>query len=118
MNNVLVAMLGVSVPIFITAIVFMFVYQHRKMLHKERLLMIEKGIAPAGEGLQEMPHPIQRKRMLTNGITTAAIGLALLLGLGTMGRGPHLLGGLIPLAVGLGQIISYLVTTEDSKSGE
>ena len=84
------------------------------MLHKERLLMIEKGIVPSGEGLQEIPHPAQRKRMLNNGITTAAIGSALLLVLNTTGYGPHL-GGLIPLAVGLGQIISYLATAEDDK---
>jgi hypothetical protein len=115
MDRVLVTLLGVSVPIVITAIVFIYVYQHRKMLHKERLVMIEKGIAPAGEAFQEVPYPIQRKRMLTNGITTAAIGLALVIGLRTMGYGPFLLGGLIPLAVGLGQIISYLVTADDDK---
>ncbi len=46
---------------------------------------------------------------LQGGVTTAAVGLALLLGLATLGFGPWLIGGLIPLFVGLVQILFALL---------
>ena len=41
---------------------------------------------------------------------TATSGLALFLGLSTLGRGVWLLGGLLPLFVGLGMVLIYFLT--------
>jgi hypothetical protein len=56
------------------------------------------------------------QRQLRRGITVALIGFALLLGLSTIGPlsgigpvGPWLLGGLVPLFVGIAQIISAVL---------
>jgi hypothetical protein len=49
---------------------------------------------------------------LRKGITVTLIGLALLIGLGTIGHGatgPWLLGGLIPMFVGIAQIINAVL---------
>jgi hypothetical protein len=59
------------------------------------------------------------QRILRKGMVLAAVGLALTIGLGFIGTfvdphrytfGPWLLGGLIPLFIGLAQIVSALMT--------
>lgn len=112
----MIPLAGMMVPVLIVGIVFFFIYQQRRFLHQERLAMIEKGLAPDSlKEMAELPMHIPTSRSLTHGVVTAAIGLALLLGLGTIGWGPWLLGGLIPLAVGIGIVISYLITPGKSK---
>jgi hypothetical protein len=109
----IIALTAIAMPVLIIAIVMWYVYQNRRLLHQERMAMIEKGLSP-----QDMPEDkpqISRHKQLTDGIITSAVGLALLLGLGTIGFGPWLLGGLIPLAIGLGQIIGYLTTMPPKK---
>ena len=113
MESWLVPLAAMVVPVAIVAIVFRYVLEQRKMLHQERLAMIEKHMMP--EDLKEPSDyltPYSRARTLHNGVITTGIGLALLVGLGSMGRGPWLLGGLIPLAVGLGHLITYAATSE------
>ena len=100
--------------------------------------MIRRGIHPGGAGVPPPPgwhpgrmsppppnmagnvpppgpayHPdfdnAYAQRQLRRGIQVACIGLALLIGLGTIGDhhyGPWLLGGLVPLFVGIGQIVN------------
>jgi hypothetical protein len=118
-EDILVPIVAMAVPICVVAIVFFYKYQHRKFLHEERLAMIEKGLAPEDmKELAEVPITYPRNRSLYGGITTTAVGLALLLGLGTIGYGPWLLGGLIPLAVGIGSIIAYVATPGEQKKND
>jgi hypothetical protein len=101
--------------------------------HQERMAMISRGLAPGpGHGApppppggwyqQPPPPPMSGKpgrypgyedyyyaqNQLRKGIQVAFIGLALLVGLGTgLGfHGPWILGGLIPLFVGIAQIVN------------
>ncbi len=110
---------------------------HRWWSHQERLEMIRRGITPPldpraarrAERVGYDPFAYSRPgapvyapndatafypdRMLRKGVTIAMIGLALLIGLSFInpGRpGPWLLGGLIPLFVGLAQIILALMS--------
>ncbi len=111
---------------------------HRWWSHQERLEMIRRGITPpldpraarraeragynpfvysgstappyAGTDPSSGQYP---DRVLRKGVTISMIGLALLIGLSFIdpGRpGPWLLGGLIPLFVGLAQIILALMS--------
>ena len=107
---------------------------NRTFAHQERIEMIKRGIAPppdprtarrmAREGYD--PSSFTQRgmaaydqngyypdRMLRKGVTIAMIGMALLIGLSfiDVGRpGPWLLGGLIPLFIGLAQIILALMS--------
>jgi len=116
-----VPIIAILTPVLIVGIVFYFKLQTQKMVHQERLSMIEKGIRPADiqpEQLTEalnLPAPAQRN--LTSGIITTLVGLAILVGLSSIGRGPWLLGGLIPMAVGIGQVIGYVVAQPKSGNG-
>jgi len=48
--------------------------------------------------------------VLWGGVITTMSGLALLLGLATLGIGAWLLAGLLPLFVGLGMVLIYFMT--------
>ncbi|HZZ66459.1 MAG TPA: DUF6249 domain-containing protein [Candidatus Baltobacteraceae bacterium] len=101
---------------------------HRYFAHQERMAMIQRGLTPppdtrwAARAARQgwyAPNPAAAgydpyvyaewyaQRSLRKGITTAMIGFALLIGLswGLGPSGPWLLGGLIPLFVGIAQII-------------
>ncbi len=98
--------------LFLACIVFV-----RYLDHRERMSMIERGLVPP-------PHGALRQRrgsaVLRGGLITTAVGVAVTIGLYTMGyllpvpfsavpgrAGPWLLPGLIPTAVGLALIASY-----------
>ncbi len=112
---------------------------HRWWSHQERLEMIKRGMTPpppppdpraarraerAGYdpfaySRMAQPYgaadqsPLYPDRVLRKGVTVAMIGLALLIGLSFIDPGhpgPWLLGGLIPLFVGLAQIILALMS--------
>jgi hypothetical protein len=103
---------------------------HRWWSHQERLEMIRRGMPPidprearraaragydpfaysrqGAPGYSNDATALYPDRMLRKGVTVAMIGLALLIGLSFIRPGtpgPWLLGGLIPLFVGLAQII-------------
>ncbi len=70
-----------------------------------RLTLILLDPAPLFSGRSE-----QRDRAwLQSGLTACAIGLALLIALGTLGFGPWLLAGTVPLGVGLGRLSAYVL---------
>lgn len=118
---------GVVAILVIFGMPIAYLIAHRYFAHQERMAMIARGITPppdarwakrAGSWYGTMPtgapgyDPFayaewQANRSLRKGITTAMIGFALLVGLSmSLGpRGPWLLGGLIPLFVGIAQII-------------
>jgi hypothetical protein len=104
----------------------------RAMQHRERMEMLRRGIMPPPGQFKKTwsvsapppqpahaPPPRQSgdedaQAMLRKGIVVAAVGVALTIGLGFIGTlvdpphytyGPWLLGGLIPLFVGVAQIV-------------
>lgn len=96
-------------------IIFGFLAFLRYMNYKETLALAEKGLTrperKAGDGL------------LRWGIVMTAIGLALTLALYPLGYsagydyplhiGPWMLGGLVPLFLGLGLILLYVLTRKN-----
>jgi hypothetical protein len=106
----------------------------RYMQHRERMEMIKRGMPPpVGPAAQfaraaatyhapSYPHDDLEspQRALRKGITVTAIGLALTIGLGSIGflayddgrfhMGPWLLGGLIPLFIGLAQVVVAIIS--------
>lgn len=123
----------VFVPIVAILVIFglplSYMIVNRVFAHQERVEMIRRGMAPPppdprwakgmGGGYCAPPGGYanyeaygygqwQADRALRKGITLAMIGFALLVGLSfiNIGRpGPWLLGGLIPLFIGIAQII-------------
>ena len=106
-----------------------FAMASRWYAHQERMAMIQRGMAPPqnapfgrGRASYSQPGPApaapvdldyaewHANRMLHKGIVVGMIGLAITIGLsfinGFVGRpGPWLLGGLIPMFIGIAQII-------------
>lgn len=100
---------------------------NRYFAHQERMAMIQRGITPpppdphwsrraAAQAWAQPPYPEQdwqAQRALRKGVSVAMIGFALLVGLSFIDPfrpGPWLLGGLIPLFVGLAQIVTALMS--------
>lgn len=128
----------VFVPIVAILVIFglplSYAIVNRVFAHQERIEMIRRGVMPPPDtrwakrmGSYAVPPPgayaqgydpseysqWQANRSLRKGITLAMIGFALLVGLSfiDIGQpGPWLLGGLIPLFVGIAQIIIALLS--------
>lgn len=103
---------------------------NRYFAHQERMAMIQRGIAPPPDarwsrgagfvapGPQQGYDPYyyaqwQAQRAMRKGITVAMVGMALLIGLSFINPrepGPWLLGGLIPLFVGIAQIVTAMMS--------
>jgi hypothetical protein len=80
----------------------------RYLIHLERMALIKQGIVPPA-----LAHPIFKRGsfgLLLAGLITALSGLGLSAGLYCgLGKGFWLIGGFIPVGVGLALIIGYLV---------
>lgn len=108
---------------------------HRVLKHQERIEMIRHGMAPSSDfkrGNAWAPPPPQApgrpidpatifgyeayaaaQNQLRKGISTALIGLALFIGLSFIDLGhpgPWLLGGLIPMFVGIAQVLIAMLS--------
>ena len=108
---------------------------HRVLKHQERIEMIRHGMAPSADFKQRGWAPsappqapgrpidpatifgyeayVAAQNQLRKGISTACIGLALFIGLSfiRLGEpGPWLLGGLIPMFVGIAQILIAMMS--------
>lgn len=104
----------------------------RVFSHQERMEMIRRGMVPPPTGFPHsvpppgwqsgpMPPPASSdywyaQRQLRRGVSLSFIGLALLIGLGSIGplahigyAGPWLLGGLIPMFVGVAQVVNAVL---------
>ena len=113
----------------------------RMMQHQERIEMIKRGMMPPPAGADKWaaasgawsrtgPSSVPAgpnygaQAMLRKGIMTTFIGFALLIGLSFIGfhdggawvPGPWLLGGLIPMFVGIAQVIGALMSGADFPS--
>lgn len=91
-----------------------FIVVMRYISYKETLSLAEKGLARPERGQRK------GKGLLIWGIMVAAVGLALCLGLYPlglthmdpnypMGLGPWMLAGLLPLFIGMGLILVYVI---------
>ena len=85
-----------------------FITLSRYITYKERVAMAQLGFA------MDCLQPDASKRhgqrgVLWGGVITAMSGLGLLFGLSTLGMGVWLLGGLLPLFVGIGMVLIYFV---------
>ena len=99
----------------ILALIFGFLAFLRYMSYKETLALAEKGLTK--------PETKPGKRLLSWGIPVTAIGFALTLGLYTLGfdsaptyplhLGPWMLGGFVPLFLGLGLILLHYLTEKE-----
>ncbi len=111
-----VAIVGIAVVFGLPIVTWIF---FRLLAHRERMEMIRHGYAPgsptlAGPYVQE-PEAFAGSQ-LRRGVSVSFIGLALVIGLSFIGFrdgefvfGPWLLGGLIPLFVGLAQVVNALI---------
>ncbi len=108
--NDLIPCLGI---IGVLAIIFGFLAFLRYMNYKETIALAEKGLSrPESKS--------GKKRLLHWGIVIASIGFALSLGLYPLGFnsgnnyplhfGPWMLGGFVPLFLGLGLILLHYLT--------
>jgi len=97
------------------AIIFGFFAFLRYMNYKETITLAEKGLT--------RPEPKTRSGLLRWGILITGLGLALSLGLYPTGfssganyplhLGPWMLGGFVPLFLGLGLILLHFLTQKD-----
>ncbi len=97
----------ILMPFVLLVIVLGFVTLNRYINYKERVALAQLGFS-----LEDLNRAASEKRhgnrgVLWGGVITATSGLALLLGLATLGVGAWLLGGLLPLCVGLGMVLIY-----------
>jgi Domain of unknown function (DUF6249) len=85
----------------------------RYLNYRETLALAERGL------VRPQAEPKDGKGALRGGIMTSAVGLALSVGLWSFGRydsgyplgfGPWMIVGLLPLFVGLGLILIYVLT--------
>ncbi len=96
----------------------------RMLSHRERIEMIRHGYVPPPTpfpsrvaGAAAYDPALSAHQQLRRGVSVAFVGLALLIGLSFIGYsgdghffpGPWLLGGLIPMFVGIAQIVSALM---------
>jgi len=97
-------------PLALLIILLGFITLNRYIAYKERIALAQMGFSL--EDLNRDVTPIRHghRGVLWGGVITAMSGLALLLGLATIGLGAWLLGGLLPLFVGLGMVWIYFVT--------
>ncbi|MBL8103376.1 MAG: hypothetical protein JNM02_12650 [Anaerolineales bacterium] len=110
--NDLIPCLGV---VGILAIIFGFLAFMRYMNYKETIALAEKGLS--------RPEKKSGKGLLRWGIVITAIGFALSLGLYPLGfdsgnnyplhLGPWMLGGFVPLFLGLGLILLHYLTEKE-----
>ena len=110
--NDIIPCLGV---VGILVIIFGFLAFLRYMNYKETIALAEKGLT--------RPEKKSGKGLLRWGIVVTAIGFALTLGLYTIGfdspndyplhLGPWMLGGFVPLFLGIGLILLNYLTEKD-----
>lgn len=100
----------VFIPLILVVIALGFITLNRHINYKERVALAQLGFSmeDLNRGTAGKTHG--NRGVLWGGMITAMSGLALLLGLATLGMGAWLLGGLLPLFVGLGMVLIYFMT--------
>ena len=108
------------VPIAFLVAIFGTIITLRWFRHREIVTLAEKGLLPAQYA--QYVNASRGRGLLGWGIALAALGLALMIGLYPIGFvadtsyplnfGPWMLGGLIPLFIGLALLLTYFLTRE------
>lgn len=107
---IIIWLLLVTILIFITV--------NRYIAYKERIGLAQLGYTPDIFRIEPVHRPVKRG-VLWGGVITAMSGLGLLLGLSTLGMGVWILGGLIPLFVGIGMVLIYLfLNNQPGRAGD
>lgn len=102
---------GLLFPPAILALILIYAFALRYLTFRERMAMIDKGMFP-------LEMRAASTLLLQRGMITAMAGLALTVGLGTLGFTPWLLGGLVPMFVGLAMLISYYLGPKEEAEGD
>lgn len=97
------------IPIGLLLVVLAYITLNRYIAYKERVELARLGYSPEDSHRQASRTRRGGRGVLWGGVITLMSGLALLLGLSTLGRGVWLLGGLLPLFVGLGMVLIYFI---------
>ena len=91
-------------PAVIVALGLLYFAFQRYLKHKEWMAMIDKGIVPEDWGRSEFAAKPTGKS--SSPVVVTLVGVAITLGLATIGIGPWLIGGLVPTAIGCGLLIN------------
>lgn len=97
-------------PFILLLLLLGFITLNRYITYKERVALAQLGLSLDELGRRQAAQRYGNRGVLWGGVITATSGLALLLGLSTLGAGAWLIGGLLPLFVGLGIILIYFLT--------
>jgi hypothetical protein len=100
----------VLLPTALVLLLLGFITLNRYIRYKERVALAQLGLLPDAPDWRDRARAHGSRGVLWGGVITATSGLALLLGLGTLGVGVWLLAGFLPLFVGLGMILIYFLT--------
>lgn len=106
------------VPVGLLLVVLTFITLNRYITYKERVALAQLGFS-----LEDLSRVTSFRRhgnrgVLWGGVITAMSGLGLTMGLATIGTGAWLLGGFLPLFVGLGMVIIYFMTMGQPPTAE
>ncbi len=97
-------------PFLLLLVLLGFITLNRYINYKERVALAQLGFSVESLREREAEERHGNRGVLWGGVITAMSGLALLLGLSTLGMGAWLIGGLLPLFVGLGIVLIYFMT--------
>ncbi len=100
-------------PCVLVVLLMLFVLALRYISYRERVALAAHGYPLDEPSLLDRWARRSPRGVLWAGVITTMSGLALLLGLLTIGVGWWLLGGLLPLFVGLGMIFLYFTGGKD-----
>lgn len=102
-------------PFMIAALAFAYAGFNRYLRHRERMAMIERGLVPP-EVEENHDEGGRRTRWEnTSSITITLVGIAITLGMLTLGSGPWLIAGLVPTAYGCAMLIRDLQARKEEK---
>ncbi len=101
----------VVIPFTLLLVVLGFVTLNRYIAYKERVALAERGFTAQDLALRDAYKRQGNRGVLWGGVITSMSGLALLLGLSTLGTGYWLIAGLLPLFVGLGMLLIYFIVS-------
>lgn len=92
-------------PIVVLMLLMLFVLLMRYFSYRERIALIKQGFVPPD--LFSVPRSRAAVGLMRAGVITSASSFCLLIGLWvSLGSGAWLIGGFIPLGVGLGLMLS------------
>jgi hypothetical protein len=121
LTMVVVTTVTCATPVLVFLIIFGSVVLLRWFRHREVVALADKGLLP--EQYVRAMSAARGRGLLGWGVALSALGLAMMIGLYPIGFvaethfplqfGPWMLGGLIPLFIGLALLITYFLTRRE-----